>query len=305
MNSADISVIKLGGSFLTSHRSIYDVASLAREKSSAVFVLSAFRGITDRLVSAYGMDTAGREAVLRDVLNYHANLIQSALPGTSGKLWTLEILYELGPEYYGLSRLREFARNADYDSFLSVGEKMAAAVISIYLTNAGIKCRNIASDHLGISVREGPENSLIDIRKSHLKAFPVIKKLLDSGYIPITTGFFGINDAGKVKILGRNTSDYSAIALGAVLRSAEVQLFKDVTGIYSHDPKLMQSGEQHFTRISYDKALELCNAGSGVIHPMAIITARQHGISIRIRKFGDSSDGTVVTADPDFTAAPS
>ncbi len=305
MISNNITVIKLGGSFLASHEALHDVASLARMNSRAVFVVSAFKGITDRLVLAFGKDLAAREAMLRDILAYHANLIQSALPGIAGNLWLPEILYELGPEYYGMSRFNEFARKADYDAFVSIGEKMSAAVISIYLANAGIRCRSVTSDHLGISVIEVSGNPIIEIEKSHLRAYPLVKKLLDSGCIPITTGFFGINEAGRIKTLGRNSSDYSAVAIGAVLRSGEVQLFKDVPGIYSHDPKLIQSGEQHFARISYHKALELSRAGSKVIHPMAIITARQHGISLRIRKYGDSSGGTLVTASPDFTAAPS
>jgi aspartate kinase len=306
MNSGSLTVIKIGGSFLTSHESMYDIASLARERRGAVFVLSAFRGITDRLVSGYGLDAAGREAVLRDILAYHANLVQNALNKTASRSWSLEILYELGPEYYGIDRFTEFAGSADYDSFLSMGEKLAAAAVSIFLSNVGIRCRNVTSDRLGITVQEESGVPMIDVRRSHTKAFPVILKLLESGYVPITTGFFGIDDVGKIRILGRNSSDYSAIALGAALKTGEVLLLKDVPGIYSNDPKLLKSGEQHFSRMSYEKALELCSSGSKIIHPMALITARQHGIPIRIMKYGDSSDGTLVAAaDPDRTAVPS
>ncbi|MCL4307116.1 MAG: hypothetical protein M1592_06735 [Candidatus Thermoplasmatota archaeon] len=306
MNTENLTVIKIGGSFLTSHQAMFDLAKLAQEKRGAVFVLSAFKGITDRLVSGYGLDAAGREAVLREVLTYHSNLVQNALPNTPQKFWALEILYELGPEYYGFNRFTEFARNADYDSFLAMGEKLAAAVVSIFLVNVGIKCRNVTSDRLGITVQGDSGNTFIDIQRSHARAFPVIQKLLDSGYLPITTGFFGIDDGGRIRILGRNSSDYSAIALGAALKTGEVLLLKDVPGIYSSDPRLLKAGEQHFSQISYDKALEICNSGSRIIHPMAIITARQQGIPIRIIKYGDSSDGTLVTsADTDSTAFPS
>lgn len=305
MNGESLTVIKIGGSFLTSHQAMFDIAKLAREKRGAVFVLSAFRGITDRLVSGYGLDAEGREAILREVLTYHSNLIQNAIPSTSQKTWALEILRELGPEYYGYGRFTEFARNADYDSYLAMGEKLAAAVVSLFLVSVGIKCRSVTPDRLGITVHDNSGNALIDIRRSHTKAFPVIEKLLESGYVPITTGFFGIDDDGRIRILGRNSSDYSAIALGAVLKTGEVLLLKDVPGIYSHDPKLLKAGGQHFSHISYDKALEICNSGARIIHPMAIITARQHGIPIRIMKYGDSSDGTLVTfTDPDGTAFP-
>ncbi len=306
MNSGSLAVIKIGGSFLTSHEAMSHIANLARDKRGAVFVLSAFKGITDRLVSGYGMGSSERESVLMEVLSYHANLLQDALPSTRRQPWVPEIMYELGPEYYGFSRFTEFARNADYDSFLSMGEKMAAAVVSIFLENVGIRCRNVTSDRLGISVQEDSGNTFIDVRRSHTKAFPVVLKLLESGYVPITTGFFGIDNEGRIRILGRNSSDYSAIALGAALKTEEVLLLKDVPGIYSQDPKLLKTGAQHFSRISYDKALELCSSGSRVIHPMAVITARQHGIPIRIMKYGDSSGGTLVTsADPDSTALPS
>ncbi len=293
---ARVEVIKIGGSFLSSPGSLGEVLSLAKSVPRAILVLSAFSGVTDRLASIHSMDRASKIFQFQSVLSWHASLLSKS-PGFSASVSTERLASGLFDSAAEKGMLLERICNADLDEFLSVGERLSALVVSEYLTYHGVRCHRIFSDDLGVTVAEGSQGRTIDIESTSLRARAIIDNLLASSDVIVTTGFFGRGNDGKVRILGRNSSDYSAVGIAASLGHDRVTLLKDVKGIYRADPKILPPGSDHIPVLSYLEALDICRSGSRIVHPSAVELAMERGIQINVRKHGDFTGGTLIRKD--------
>lgn len=293
MKGASVEIIKVGGSFLSSPESLGDVLSLAKSTQKAILVLSAFSGVTDRLQGIHSMGKASRISEFQSIVSWHANLLSKS-PGFHSEFPPDTLADGLSSGTSQNGGLLEWIGNADHDEFLSIGEKLSALTISEYLKYHRIRCHRIFSDDLGVTVSEGKEGRTIDIEATSIKARSIIDSLLANNDVIVTTGFFGRGTDGRVKILGRNSSDYSAVGIAASLGHDRVTLLKDVRGIYRADPKHLPPGSHHIPVLSYMEALDICRSGSRVVHPSAVELAMKTGIQISVRRHGDSTSGTLI-----------
>jgi len=116
--------------------------------------------------------------------------------------------------------------------------------------------------------------------------------------VPVITGFVAADERGNLTTLGRNGSDYSAALFAAALDAQQIQVWKDVDGVHTADPRLVD-GARPIRRMSYGEACELASFGSKVLHPAAMIPAMQRGITIAVRNTGDpQAPGTSIEAEP-------
>ncbi len=237
---------------------------------SPILVVSAFGGITDALYRFYEYDES-RMDKLRDLLLMHL-----------GILWKYNI--EAHPEIS-----IQDSSILDQDAYVSYGEKMSAFTLARFLTGNGIPAAPIYTDEAGLIVEEISKERTVDLEGSRA-FFENIARVETSGKVPVVTGFFGIDRYGKTRILGRNSSDYSAVAVAAILGIREVILIKDVPGIYMN----LEDRTSIVNRIDYETALRIVDRGSKVVHRAALRLAMKMGMNLLITSPENLESGTVI-----------
>jgi aspartate kinase len=178
---------------------------------------------------------------------------------------------------------------AEYDVLLSSGEQVACALIAGRLRHLGCKARSWLSWQLPI-ITDGPHNTsrISKINKNK------ILKFIQSGGIPIITGFQGINLNNRITTLGRGGSDASAIMLAKFFNANECNIFTDVDGVYTTDPRKHTKAKK-IEKISYDEMLEMASLGAKVMQPTSVQDAKLSNISFSVKSSFVKKRGTLIT----------
>ncbi|MDC0436341.1 aspartate kinase [Candidatus Pelagibacter sp.] len=206
-------------------------------------------------------------------------VVSSAMSGTTNDL---------------IKKTRELSNNfdpAEYDVLLSSGEQVACALIAGRLKHLGYKTRSWMSWQLPI-VTDGPHS---DSRISKINKNKVLK-FINSGGIPIITGFQGINSDNRITTLGRGGTDASAIMLAKFFNASTCDIYTDVDGVYTTDPK-NHSKAKKLHKISYDEMLEMASLGAKVMQPTSVQDAKLNNISFSVKSSFVKKKGTLVTGN--------
>lgn len=178
------------------------------------------------------------------------------------------------------------------DLLLGCGEVIASAVVASCLVRRGIPAVPLTGGAAGI-VTDAEHGSarILEVDPTPVEA------LLASGRVPVVAGFQGRTESGKLTTLGRGGSDTTAAALGAALKAEVVDIFTDVEGLMTADPRIVADAH-HVPAADYDEVLQMATLGARVMHPRAVEIARQFAVPLRIRSTFSESDGTMVGAAP-------
>ena len=178
---------------------------------------------------------------------------------------------------------------AEYDVLVSTGEQAACALIAGRLNHLGLNSRSWMSWQIPI-ITDGPyKSSRID-----KIATKELLKYINSGGIPIITGFQGINIHSRLTTIGRSGSDASAIMLAKFLKADECIIYTDVEGVFTTDPRLHKKAKK-IERIEYDEMLEMSSLGSKVMQPTSVQDAKLNNIDIRVKSSFINKPGTLIT----------
>jgi aspartate kinase len=178
---------------------------------------------------------------------------------------------------------------AEYDVLVSTGEQAACALIAGRLNHIGLEARSWMSWQLPI-LTDGPHGNA-RIEKIITKD---LLKYLNSGGIPIITGFQGINNFSRLTTIGRSGSDASAIVIAKFIKADECIIYTDVEGVYTTDPKLHKKAKK-IKQIEYDEILEMASLGSKVMQPTSVQDAKLNNINIKVRSSFSNKPGTLIT----------
>ena len=178
---------------------------------------------------------------------------------------------------------------AEYDVLLSSGEQIACALIAGRLKHLGHKARSWMSWQVPI-ITEGP-HSAARIDKINKKE---IVKFINSGGIPIVTGFQGINLNNRITTLGRGGTDASAIMLAKFFNAEECIIYTDVDGVYTTDPRNHKKAKK-INKISYDEMLEMASLGAKVMQPTSVQDAKLNNINFTVKSSFIKKNGTLIT----------
>jgi aspartate kinase len=278
-------VMKFGGSSVESARAIQRVAGIVRDHSERhpAVVVSAIGKTTDRLLGiarlfATGNSRAG-ERELAKLRQFH--LTEASYLTRAAAAVRLDC--EISGLFEELERvLREVAENGSLtprlcDAVLSFGERLSSAIVTGGLRQAGV-------DAVHLDAR-----AVIITDDRHTQAAPLVNEtnlLLRRGisrdHITVMGGFVGATATGVTTTLGRGGSDYTAAIVGAALEADEIQIWTDVDGMLTCDPRLV-SGAHCLRTISYAEAEQMAKAGAKVLHPATVLPAVRQGIPIVIR----------------------
>ena len=176
----------------------------------------------------------------------------------------------------------------EYDALVSTGENISASLLAMSLNELGLDAISLTGAQAGIFTETlHAKAKILDINTDR------IKKELNSGKIVVITGFQGINPNKDVTTIGRGGSDTSAVALAAALGCSECEIYTDVDGVYTTDPRKVQDA-QKIHEISYEEMLEMASLGAKVLHPRAVECAKENKIHLHVRSSFNLNEGTRV-----------
>ena len=297
-------ILKFGGTSVADAAAVERVTGVVRGHGGPrpVVVVSALAGATDALLAAADAaaagDPGGTEPTVQSLLDRHTNIArQLARPETRDALLAefeaarREILQLLGRVAAEPDR-----RPALRDEIASHGERLSAALLAAALAGAGVAARYVDSRHcLTTDATHGRANPLLPLTVERTRA--ILTPLLDDGLVPVLGGYIAATADGITTTLGRGGSDYSAALVGAALDAQEIQIWTDVSGVLTADPRVVP-GARTVASLSYAEAAELAYFGAKVLHPKTIQPAMDRDIPVRICNSRAPRDpGTVVTAE--------
>ncbi|RMG00062.1 MAG: aspartate kinase [Planctomycetota bacterium] len=186
----------------------------------------------------------------------------------------------------------------EMDMLLSTGEQVSVALVAMAIHSMGHKAISMTGPQLGI--RTDNVHTKARIRSIDTER---IRRALDEGNIVIAAGFQGISDSYDITTLGRGGSDTTAVALAAALQAEACEIYTDVDGVYTTDPRKVPDARR-MSRISYDEMLELATAGAGVMHNRSIEFAKRFSVPVHVRHSGTDQPGTIISWIPESTSVP-
>jgi len=182
----------------------------------------------------------------------------------------------------------------EYDALVSTGEQISVALMAMALRKRNLKAKSYTAYQLGIKTNKTHGRArIVDVKVDKLK------KQLKKGVIPVITGFQGMNDEGDITTLGRGGSDTTGVALAVALQADECQIYTDVDGVFTTDPRIC-SKARLLDQISFDEMLELSSTGTKVLQLRAVEYASKHDMPIRVLSSFSESKGTLVEEKEDM-----
>ncbi len=176
----------------------------------------------------------------------------------------------------------------EMDMLLSSGEQISVALLAMAIQKLGYNAVSLTGWQAGFKTNSNYGTAKIDVIQSER-----VKKELDSNNIVIIAGFQGINKYDDITTLGRGGSDTSAVAIAAALRADLCEIYTDVDGVYTADPRIVPNAKK-LEDISYDEMLELASLGANVLHNRSVEMAKKYGVNMVVRSSLNKNEGTVV-----------
>ena len=307
-------VIKFGGTSVGSPEALEKIIQILKEpgmrEKTALVVVSAFSGVTDTLITL-SRQTASGDASFSETSSAlkkrHLDILEYFFTGNElekEKEKFAKSFAELLRVLDGISILRELSPRS-MDLVMSFGERFSAAIIASILVSRGIPASYYDSRPL-VKTNDEFGNAVVLEEES----FPLIKSWYNSvsgsGVVPlpVVTGFIGSSQDGSTTTIGRGGSDLTVSIFGAALNAEEVEIWTDVDGLMTADPRYVKSAFR-IDCVSYEEAMELSHFGAKVIYPPTIHPALEKGIPIRIKNtFNPLSAGTVILRETDYGPYP-
>lgn len=293
-------VIKFGGSSVATPERIKSVINIIKpySQSDLAIVFSAFGGVTDVLIQLSSLaleGNTGYRAKLEELETRHLDAVRNliSIKNQSGILAQVKIqINELEGVLQGVFLVKERTlRTLDY--IMSFGERLSAYIISEAMKDAGLPAEYLDARKV---IRTDNQFGYAKVD------FDVTNKLIAEHFkfhdaLQIITGFIATSESGETTTLGRSGSDYTAAIFAGALKVSSLEIWTDVDGMMTADPRLVKKA---FTipTMSYEEAMELSHFGAKVIFPSTLLPAMAHNIPIWVKNtFNPSHEGTLISAE--------
>jgi aspartate kinase len=308
--------MKFGGTSVADARAFERVAALvARERGSRpVVVVSAMSRFTDALIEAFERAAIGEGtravSTLEEHFERHAQVAGAILKGDSAAEFGAAVEESRSEIADALREVADAPGNGSEqsqrllslkDRVVSHGEQLSSKLLAAVLRERGIRARQVDACRCVITDDEhGRANPLKEETERHTSA--ELEPLIEAGEVPVLGGFIASSAAtGATTTLGRGGSDFTAGLVGAALRSDEIQIWTDVSGVLTADPRVVPEART-IPRLSYAEAAELAYFGAKVLHPKTILPAVVRNIPVRICNSREpKGPETVVYFDAEMT----
>ena len=240
------------------------------------------------VVQKYGGTSMGSVERIRNVARRVARsydegnemiVVVSAMSGETNKLVAL------------CNEMCEFPSEREYDVMVATGEQVSIALLAMCLESMGYK----AKSYMGFQVPIITDSAFSKARIEEIDGAR-IREDLKNGTIVVVAGFQGIDRAGNLTTLGRGGSDTSAVAVAAGLKADVCEIYTDVDGVYTTDPRIVPEASK-MEKVSYDEMLEMASLGSKVLQIRSVEFAKKYGVVVHVRSSFNDNPGTLVTKE--------
>ena len=285
--------MKFGGTSVGSAEALSRVADIvANKEGEKVVVVSAMSGITNFLVSIVDNPQTDVEKAVDEFAQKHL--------ATAAQLFDGENLEEFRREFESrLAGLRS-AIQADMDdpgyadAVVSQGERFSSLILAYLLRSKGHRSVAMTSEDAGIVAVGQPMSGSADLLKTATGMTMRVRPLLSMGVIPIITGYYGINPEGRPLTFGRGGSDYSAAVIANAIDADMLEIWTDVDGFMSADPRIIPDAVK-IDEMNFGEAAELAYFGAKVLHPRTIEPVRLKHIPLKVKNsFKPEEPGTLI-----------
>jgi len=302
-------VMKFGGTSVGTIQAVNHVEEIVRTAQNnwprIVIVLSALSGVTNLLIECADKASRGQSSVIdstvKELRDRHTNMIRALIHDKPIQTSTQQELDSLINQFTNLTnaiRILGESTPRALDAIVSLGERFSVRIVSATLQSKGIRSEYIDGENIVIT-DDQYQNAHPSIEMTEKAAEDSLNPLLDSGIVPVVTGFIGATKDGITTTLGRGGSDYSAALIGASLKAKEVWIWTDVDGVMTADPRMVPNAGT-IEELSYREVAELAYFGAKVLHPKTIRPVIEAGIGLRIcNTFNPDAPGTMIVANQD------
>ena len=203
-------------------------------------------------------------------------VVVSAMSGETNRLIDLALSFGAEPN------------KREFDALVSTGEQVSASLVSIALNQLGLKAKSLSAAQFGMKTTSNFSRAkILELDKD------IIFKTIEDGYIPIITGFQGVTSEGDITTMGRGGSDTTAVAIAAAIKSKRCDIYTDVDGIYTTDPRIVPNAKK-LDSINIEEMLELAGQGAKVMQIRAVEFANKYKVLVRVLSSFDSGSGTLI-----------
>ena len=179
----------------------------------------------------------------------------------------------------------------EFDALISTGEKVSAALLAMALQQIGVPAKSFSASQISMKTTSTYSKAkILEVDGNK------IQETLDAGIVPIITGFQGITESGDVTTLGRGGSDTTAVAIAAQMKAERCDIYTDVDGIYTTDPRIVPKAKKLDT-ITMEEMLEMAGQGAKVIQIRAVEFANKYKVSVRVLSSFESGNGTLISLE--------
>ena len=284
----DVVVMKFGGTSVEDADAVRRLIGIVEGRLGAkpVLIISALAKVTDQLLEAGNAAAKGHLgsalATVRNIYVRHEELADSLLSASAYGSLDRELRGEfqaLESFLHDLETSRYFDLKAQ-DRLLSFGECFSSKLVSWALSEAGLQAAHVdARTCIVTDARHGQANPLWDVTNQRLR--DVLNPLLQSGSVPVLGGFIASTMDGVPTTLGRGGSDFTAAIVGASVGASRVEIWTDVDGVMTTDPKVC-SDARVIRKLSFDEASDLAHFGAKVLHPATLAPAMRENIPVYV-----------------------
>jgi aspartate kinase len=302
-------VMKFGGTSVADAAAFKNVGRIVASQIDCrpMVLVSAMSGMTDALLTSAELAmTADTETALKSLtalFERHEQVSHSLLNDSSAQQYSLWLRFVAEQIAKLLAKInKDLANNARLkDELISFGEQLSSDLLARVLLESGISSTSVDARKCIVTDNEHGAASPI-LSETFLRTRGVLNPVLDAGVVPVLGGFIAATSAGDTTTLGRGGSDYSAAIVGAALNVDEIQIWTDVTGVLTADPRVVPQA-QTVERLSYSEAAELAYFGAKVLHPKTIQPAIEGNIPVRICNSREPrKKGTLVCAQTETSS---
>jgi aspartate kinase len=281
-------VMKFGGTSVEDPAAMLRVIGIVKQQAERIplVVTSACAGVTNELIHLSNTVLAGHEMQaieMLDKLRYRHLGILGELVSKENRPKSYkfidEIFQDLGNLIKGVYLLGELT-NRSLDTIVSYGERLSSFILSIAMEETGLPVVLVDARRVMITDKNYSAAQPL-LAQIEVRATEVFQPLIDEGKIIVTQGFIGSAEDGSTTTIGRGGSDFSAAIFGSVLGAKEIQIWTDVDGMMTSDPRIVLDAKR-IDVITFDEASELAYFGAKVLHPNTILPAVKRNIPVRV-----------------------
>ena len=310
INNFPMKVIKIGGGCFKDEKAALTILKLIFKRGKGnIFVLSAFSGVTDLLLSGIS-DALKDENKISDTIkkletihySFINHLIENKAERNKQRKNIILILRKLERFYFGINFTRE-ATPRMQDIIASYGERLSSLIVASALVSMGVKASCIMPHKIGI-ITDGKysyASAIISKTSKNLSAF--FKKHSGKDKMFFIPGYYGISEAGEITTFGRGGSDYSAAVVAAAIKADILEIWKDTEGFMTADPDNIKNPKL-IPKLSYVEAAELAYTGAGILHPRTVEPVKKAKIDIAIKNtYNPDAPGSLITSKGHTTSS--